>query len=73
MTPGTVSNATWTLPEMSAVTTSPVVRNGTVGTLSPVIDTNFCAERFCAVPTAMVPKLNLVGSLLAARAAVRSP
>src|SRR4051812_22236619 len=54
------------LPERSAVTTSPVVRNGTVGTLSPAIATKFSVDKFCAVPTAIEPKLNLHGLLLAA-------
>ena len=35
MTPGMVSNAAWMLPEISPVITSPVVRNGTVGTFDP--------------------------------------
>ena len=43
-----------------------MVRNGTVGTLSPAIDTNFNVDRFCAVPTAIEPKLNLSGFFLAA-------
>ena len=71
MTPGTVSNAAWMLPEISPVTTSPVVRNGTTGTLKPAIDASFNAERFCPEPTAIEPKLNLAGSRLAA--AMTSP
>ena len=64
ITPGMVSNAAWMLPEISPVITSPVVRNGTVGTLRPAIDTKFSVERFCAVPTAIEPKLNLSGIVL---------
>src|SRR5690242_14221129 len=66
MAPGMVSNAAWMLPEISPVITSPVVRNGTVGTFKPAIDTKLSVERFCAVPTAIEPKLNLSGFLLAA-------
>src|SRR4029079_10882594 len=64
--PGMVSNAAWMLLEISAVMTSPVVRNGTVGTLIPAIEANFKVDRFCAVPTAIEPKLNLSGFFFAA-------
>ena len=40
-------------------------------TFNPAIDANIRAERFCALPTPIVPRLNFAGSALAA--AMMSP
>ena len=66
MAPGIVSNAAWIVPVSSPVITSPVVRCAITGTFNPAIDTNCRVERFCAVPVAIEPKLNLSGLALAA-------